>query len=210
MGDQTGVRSGPLDVRRLALGLSVLAVAGVASFAGSVFIATRYPARPMPRDTLFELLPHISWVRYLTAVALVGAFALFLVYAFTRRRERLPGFAAMFGLMYLLRGVIMVLTPLANSHGEGAFVFPMVQNGMFPSGHSAAALLCALLIAREDAPRLKQAVWALAATVWIALIVSHGHYSIDVVGGILLAYFVVAEWTNGRLFGPLRRALEAP
>jgi membrane-associated phospholipid phosphatase len=37
------------------------------------------------------------------------------------------------------------------------------------------------------------------------LVLAHGHYSIDVVGGLLLAYFVVTVWQHGRLFEPIKR-----
>ena len=194
-----------LDVKRTIVALSLLAVAGVTSLAGSIFIAARYPDRPAPRDTLFELLPYLSSARYLTAVALIAGFALFIVWALRFGRADIPKFIAIFALMYFLRSVIIVLTPLANAHGEGAYVFAMVQNGMFPSGHAAAVFLCFALISAEKSPSLRRLGFALAVTVWVALVVSHGHYSIDVVGGVLLAYFVAMEWEHGRLFNPVKR-----
>lgn len=194
-----------IDVGRLMISLSLLALAGITSLAGSLFIAARYPDRPTPRDTLFELLPYVNAARYLTAVALVAGFVLFIAWALRSSRADIPRFVAVFALMYLARSVLIVLTPLANSHGEGPFVFPVVQNGMFPSGHAAAALLFVRLTDAARAPNLKRTLLALAVVVWVALVVSHGHYSIDVVGGLLLAYFVDREWTHGSLFGPVKR-----
>jgi hypothetical protein len=45
----------------------------------------------------------------------------------------------------------------------------------------------------------------LAFAEWITLLLAHGHYSIDIAGGVLLAYFVFHEWNSGSVFGPLKR-----
>ena len=37
------------------------------------------------------------------------------------------------------------------------------------------------------------------------LILAHGHYSIDVIGGLLLSYFVATVWQRGDLFRPITR-----
>ena len=106
--------------------------------------------------------------------------------------------------MYLLRAGIMVLTPLAPAQGEGPFLFSPQQYGMFPSGHVAALTLLAMLTP-ADRPRLRTLQRVLVAVMAAALVLAHGHYSIDVVGGLLLAYFVVHTWRCGRLFEPLSR-----
>jgi membrane-associated phospholipid phosphatase len=114
---------------------------------------------------------------------------------------------AVFGLMYLIRSVLMLLTPLASSHGNGALfgLLPLVQNGMFPSGHAGAAFLCYLLVDAKRAPGIRRALLWLAFAEWITLLLAHGHYSIDIAGGVLLAYFVFHEWNSGSVFGPLKR-----
>lgn len=185
--------------------LTLLAAAGGASLASSGFIQRAFPDRPAPRDLLFEILPYIGSARYLTAVAVFTALALLLIHSLREDRRHLHEHIAVLAVMYLLRAAIMLLTPLANAHGEGAFVFPLVQYGMFPSGHSAAVLLCVRLIDPTRAPGLRRLMLTLAVTVWVALIVSRGHYSIDVVGGVLLAYFVEMEWRHGTLLGPVTR-----
>lgn len=197
--------TGRIDPGGVIRALALLAVAGGASLASSGLIQRAFPDRPAPRDLLFEILPFVSSARYLTAVAVFAALALLLIHSLREDRRHLHEHIAVLAVMYLLRAVIMLLTPLANAHGEGAFVFPLVQYGMFPSGHSAAVLLCVRLTDPARAPGLRRLMFGLAATVWIALIVSRGHYSIDVVGGMLLAYFVDMEWRHGRLFGPVTR-----
>lgn len=208
MSDKTiGLDRLPFSVRALLVSLALLLASGIASLAGNRFILSEFPDRPRPRDALFELLPYVSWARYLTAVALVAAFALFFVFAVRRMAADIPRFIAIFAIMYLFRAAIMVLTPLANAHGEGPFLFALTQYGMFPSGHTAAAVLLALFTDAAIAPGLRRVQVALAWTLAASFVLAHGHYSIDVVGGFLLAYFVEREWSNGSLFNPAKRAM---
>lgn len=199
-----------LSVRALLVSLFLLLASGLASLAGNLFILAEFPDRPRPRDALFEFLPYVSELRYVTAVALAAAFALFLYYALRHAPGEIPRFVAVFAIMYLLRAAIMILTPLASAQGDEPFVFAFQQYGMFPSGHTGAALLLARLTDADRAPRLRHVQTALAAAVALALVLAHGHYSIDVVGGLLLAYFVDQEWRHGRLLDPVKRLMGPP
>ena len=149
----------------------------------------------------------MSDARYLTAAVLIAAFAIFVVFAIRSMPAEIPRFIAIFAIMYLLRAATMVLTPLASAHGEGPFVFALTQYGMFPSGHTAAAVLLALFTEPAIAPRLRRVQTALAAILAVSFVLAHGHYSIDVVGGFLLAYFVERAWANGTIFEPVKRAM---
>lgn len=197
--------------RRLITSLGMLAVAAAASAASSEYIAHAFPARPTPDDLLFRLLPPMRIMEYGTDIALAGAFASLIAYLTTRARDEWPRAIAVFSAMYVIRAGMMVLTPLASAHGNGTrFGFlPLVQNGMYPSGHTAAALLCVLLVDRKRAPVLRVTALACACTVWIGLILSRAHYSIDIAGGLLLAYFVWREWTSGSVMGRLKRLIDA-
>jgi len=202
---QTSERSRSSTLLRVIASLVLLAIAGIASKAAGAYIVAEFPDRPMPRDALFELLPYVSSARYLTAVALVAGFAIVVAYAVRMTPDKIPAFISVFALMYLFRAAIMVLTPLASSYGTGHFVFPIVQYGMFPSGHAGAATLCTRLVDKQQAPRLRAVQTVLMLVVWVALVLAHGHYSIDVVGGALLAYFVEQEWSHGSLLDPFKR-----
>lgn len=198
-----------LSARRLLAGLAVLAGGALACEAASRFIAARFPDRPVVPDLLLEIAPFAADVRHVTAAAMVAGALLFAYYALRFAPKEIPRFAAVLGIMYLLRAAIMVLTPLAHARGGGPPAFPLFQHGMFPSGHTAAALLFAFLTDAGRAPRLRVAQFALLAIVIAALLISRGHYSIDIVGGALLAYFVDREWTNGSLFDPVKRFVGA-
>jgi len=185
--------------------LLLITAVGAATVYSNRLILTMFPDRPYPRDLLFELLPYVGWARYLTVIALVAGFSLFLYYAIHHEPGRIPAFTTIFALMYLFRAAMIVLTPLGSAQGEGAFVFDVQQYGMFPSGHMAASLILVLLTSAERAPALRRVQILLAVLQLAGLILAHGHYSIDVVGGALLAYFVVHVWTDGTLFDPLKR-----
>lgn len=177
----------------------------------SRLIAVRFPLRPRPEDLLFLSLPHVPWMQYVTDLVLLLAVGLLGVYAFSgHNTERIPSFICMFGLMELLRALIMALTPLASAAGNGRFfgLVPAVQNGMFPSGHVATVALCFLIVDRAIRPELKNVLGLLIIAESASMLLSHGHYSIDIVGGLLLSYFVFHEYEHGTAFAWLRAVVE--
>lgn len=196
---------GSSRVRAWLVAAALLAAVGVTTLCGNRLILEWFPDRPYPRDLLFELLPYVGWTRYLTAAVLVVGFSLFLYYALRHEPGRIPAFTTIFALMYLFRAFMIVLTPLGSAQGEGAFVFSVQQYGMFPSGHMAASLILVLLTSADHAPALRRVQVLLAVLQLTGLVLARGHYSIDIVGGLLLAYFIVHVWTEGRLFDPLKR-----
>lgn len=186
----------PRWTRRLLAATLLLLISGIAARVSSYLIDLWFPDRVAPHDLLFERLPYWPWTQDLTDIAVFGGIALVLAYAIRRRPVELPKMIALFGIMQLLRAFIIVLTPLGGPLGNGAYygLIRIVQNGEFPSGHVASALMCYLLVDRGRAPRLK-GVLAVGLIVEIAsLLLSHGHYSIDIVGGLLLSYFVYHEF----------------
>lgn len=187
--------------------LFLLIASGLLAWLASDAIAARFPDRPRPPDLLFEVLPQIDLLRYGADAAIAAGLLLLLVHTLRTRRDDAPGLVAAFALFYALRAAIVVLTPLAIAHGDGQYfaLLPLQQNGNFPSGHAGAALLCYLFVDPRVAPGLRRLLLALAWTEWIALVVSRSHYSVDVIGGLLLAYFVWREWTGGALLAPLAR-----
>ncbi|GAA1164056.1 hypothetical protein GCM10009584_01170 [Ornithinimicrobium humiphilum] len=181
----------------LALGLGVLALS--ATMLGNAYLATRVEEFPRPGDLLFETLPYVRPARWLTVGALVVGFGAFLVDAVRHRPRSIPAAGCVFALMYLCRAVTMVLTPLAPAQGDGPFVFSEQQYGMFPSGHVGAVTLLVLLTPTERVGQRRLQV-ATAVLMVAGLLLARGHYSIDVVGGFLLAYAVATTWRSGRLF----------
>lgn len=203
---------GPHWWRRLFVSLGALAVTLGAALVSNAVLVTWFPERPKPPDLLFEALPFVSSMQYVADIALLAGFAILLWYGIARRPDRIPEMLALFAVMETLRAFIMMLTPLDSAYLRGATfgLFPIVQYGMFPSGHAASVLLCMLLVSKQDAPRARTALGALVVIECAALILSHAHYSIDVVGGLLLSYFVWHVYDHGRILGWLKRLVAGP
>lgn len=194
------------SARALAASGGLLVAGGLACEVSSRIIGAWFSDAPVVPDLLFVFVPYVREVLWVSTGAMVLGVLLFAYYSLRYARDQLPTYLAVLGLMYLLRAVLMVLTPLAHARGEGPIqMFPLFQNGMWPSGHTAAALLFAWMTDARRAPGLRTVQVVLAVVVIVALIVSRGHYSIDIVGGVLLAYFVEREWRLGKLFGPVKR-----
>ena len=126
--------------------------------------------------------------------------------------RQIPEIIAIFGIMEIFRAVIMVLTPLAAPY-EAATHFNAVGGtirnwGEFPSGHAATMLLFYLIIDKDDAPGIKKALLVMNVVEIFFLLTSHSHYSIDIVGGLLLGYFVYYEYFRGRMFNWLKPLLK--
>lgn len=184
--------------RAWALALALAALAAGTTWLGNVVILSRFPDRPRPDDLLFELLPYVPLLRYLTLTTLVIGFALFLADVVRRNLRRLPALVSVIAVMYTLRAGLMVLTPLASSQGDQPFVFAQQQYGMFPSGH-VAVLAMLVMLTPADHVRSRRVQQVMLALMCASLVLAHGHYSVDVVGGLLLSYFVVQTWRAGRL-----------
>jgi len=197
--------------RAIVVALGVLATSGLTSFAGNILIMRRFADRPRPDDLILLLVPASRFAQYVTEAAIIGSLVLLAAYVFTRARETFAEVVAIFGVMYLIRSAVMVLTPVASAYaGQGPFgAIPLDQVGMFPSGHAAAAFFAFVLIDGERAPRMRQGALVLMLVQWAALFASHAHYSIDVIGGILLGYFVWREWFQGSVFRPVQRLMGA-
>jgi membrane-associated phospholipid phosphatase len=191
--------------RRWAIVITLGVAAAAATEAASRLIALRFPDRPAAPDLLYGMLPHAPAASYVTLAAMTAMLVLFFAYALRTGPRRIPEYLAVLAVMYLLRAPMLVLTPLAAARDGSVLTFPFFVNALFPSGHTALALLLVLLTDAGLAPRLHAAQVVLLAVVIATMLFSRGHYSIDIVGGLLLGYFVSREWKDGRLFGPLKR-----
>jgi len=225
--------------RSLSVGTLSLLAALAAARVTSSWIESEFPDRPLPRDLLFEALPHVPKAGYFADVAVVAALALLVVYAFRGNAREVPIMMTLFGVMELMRALMNVLTPLASPLNRGTYygisvqlehafrsvLAPLVgtlqsgtyfgisvsngivhvsQNGEFPSGHMASVFLCMLLVDKAKSPRIRAAMAVLVVVECVSLLISHQHYSIDIVGGLLLSYFVYYEYARGTWFNWLK------
>ena len=185
-----------LGARTTLLSIGLLVLAATACFMASELIQYLYPDRPIVPDLLFDLLPNIPFLAYLTDPIMAAALVLIIYYACNQGRRHMGFYFFTVGIMYVLRGPLMILTPMGRPTGNldsyGILkIFELKQHGMFPSGH---VMLAAIFYFMIDGKRHSGFKWAMAilgVAEIITLILSRGHYSIDIVGGVMQAFIVI-------------------
>ncbi len=87
--------------------------------------------------------------------------------------------------------------PVGNKETMGiGLLLNIYQHGMFPSGHTCLTAVIFFLIDRDRTPRLKIATGILCVIEMVCLLLSHAHYSIDLVGGLMVAFITKSTgWT---------------
>lgn len=162
--------------------------------ASIVFMETRYPDQVRPDDLILDLVPDMPIFILLSEAALFITFSLMFYGLWQGRFQQMPRLFFLLIMMYFLRALIIPLTPLAQIkspdeyYAEMHLIATYFYQGMYFSGHT--ATVC-ILAAFFKAPRLRITFTVLAAVQIISLLLSHAHYSIDIVGGLFAAYFVV-------------------
>lgn len=177
----------------LILGILALAASSYFNTLMSDLIQRRYPDRPIVPDLLFDVLPFVPWLEFATDPLVAASIVIILYVAFAVDRTRAAQYFFAVATGYVGRGIMAIMTPLGrptgnlDTYGLGALL-GIYQHGMFPSGHAYLAAVIYFLIDRAAAPRLKTAAGVLAIAEIVTTLLSHGHYSIDLVGGVMLAY----------------------
>ncbi len=162
------------------------------------FLRSEYPDPPRPPDLLLDRITEMP--AFVTVGEVLSIVMLVLVLYILRQRHFQGGAELLFlvGVMFWIRGYVILLTPLAQiqppslNYSEDHFVAQTFYHGMFYSGHTASVFIQALYFKGH---RLRPVLLLMASMMAFALIASHSHYTIDIVGGLLMAYFVTHfEW----------------
>jgi membrane-associated phospholipid phosphatase len=192
-----------LGRRKTLVSIAVLVAGSLFATAMSELIQRLYPDRPIVPDLLFTLLPDIPVLAYVTDPIMLAAIVLLFWYMFSRDRDHLPFHFFSVGILYVGRGLLSILTPLGrptgnlDSYGVGELV-NLKQHGMFPSGHVMLASAIYFLIDGKRHPGFKRTAGLLCLAEIVTLILSRGHYSIDIVGGLMLSFIVIGWLTRYR------------
>ncbi len=173
----------------------------VISVLGNIFIANQFPSKAVPDDLLFNIVEHSILLEYISDIFVYAGILLFIpVFRKYSDRQKYNLFNQI-SIFFILRAIFMIFTPLGRPTGvdfpgHGIFRELTVQLGMFPSGHIGLQALIYLLIPSIEFKTLKKFALIILILSAILMVVSLGHYSIDVFGGILLAYFVVHRFRS--------------
>jgi membrane-associated phospholipid phosphatase len=177
----------------LILGLLVLVASSLFNFVTSELIQYLYPNRPVVPDLLFDILPYVLWLQYVFDSFVAASIITMVYYAFGVDPKRSGYYFFTVGIGYLARAILMALTPLGQPVGNNetmgiGLLLNIYQHGMFPSGHTYLTAVIYFLIDRKRTPRLKTVTGILCTAEMIMLLLSHAHYSIDLVGGLMVAF----------------------
>jgi hypothetical protein len=172
------------------------------------FLRATYPDAVRPDDLLLDIMPEIEAFVVFGDVMTGSLFALTVFYfgVWQGGIQEIPRLLFLLGVMYLLRSFVINLTPLAqiqrpeDNFPESHIIAQTFYHGMFYSGHTASSFIQAFFF---KGYRHQWLLFVLASGAAFALIASHSHYTIDVVGGFFVAYFITnVDWMKivpGRL-----------
>ena len=176
---------------KIALDLAFLVVCGGLLYLATLFIYRFYPDLAVAKDLFFMNTPYVDilWLADLIVAAAVASFIIYMVRH--KKMKELPFYAVMLGVYYFLKAVFIYLTPLGNPHpspGTGLGFLP--SGGMFPSGHLGTIFLLFLFTLDSKSKYWKGYFIILCIFEATAMILSRGHYTIDLVGALFIAYTV--------------------
>jgi membrane-associated phospholipid phosphatase len=185
--------SGIIRSRTLWACVIFLLFAAALNFVSSEAIQYFYPDRTPVIDTLFRLTPQVMWTQYLTDVAVLISPIVLLVIIIKKDAKHLPYYLCIFALGYLFRAFLIILNPMGGYFGNMSEygLTSILQHGMFPSGHTLLVFLTYYLGQGFLNKKINSFFLIGCLVEVISLVLSRGHYGIDIVGGILLAYFAV-------------------
>lgn len=159
------------------------------------FLKTNYPNPVRPDDLILDIFPEnkdfIAVGDLLSAIQVGAVVFIFLIWQ--NGIKGLPRLLFLLGLMYLIRAFSFNLTPLAQiqppseNFPEQHIIAQTFYHGMYFSGHTASAFIQAMFF---KGYRYQWIIFLLATGQAISLLLSHSHYSIDVHGGLFVAYFI--------------------
>jgi membrane-associated phospholipid phosphatase len=149
---------------------------------------------PMLSDLILDNLPVIDLSLVYDIVCMIPILLVFIYMFHKKDFNRFPFILLMVGLFYMVRGVFIVLTPFGNPPqfmGSDPLFngFSKYELGVYPSGHTGNVFMLYLLV--NDSLYKKLILLCLSIVIF-ALLLSHGHYSIDIFSGVFFAYAIKA------------------
>ena len=147
---------------------------------------------PMLSDLILDNLPVLNVALYYDIFCLIPIILVLIYFVHKKDYNRIPLFLLMSGIFYIVRGIFIVLTPFGNPpmfNGSDPLFngFAKYDLGVYPSGHTGNVFLLFLLVKDRG---YKYLIFACLILVIITLFLAHGHYSIDILSGLLFAYAI--------------------
>ncbi|MFA5020264.1 MAG: hypothetical protein WC533_04150 [Candidatus Pacearchaeota archaeon] len=175
----------------LTISLILYLLAIVLAYLSSLYIKKNFVAPPIVQDLMWNILPNLKII-WVSEIFIILTVIFTFLWALKKDKDYIPYLISLWALFQIIRAGMIVLTPLGfpNHYSgliptgeESVFAF-----GAFPSGHLAYPILAYLIT--------KMRIFILfSILVILALLISRGHYSIDLIGTFLLSYplYILAE-----------------
>jgi hypothetical protein len=149
-----------------------------------------YPNLTISPDFILNHTPYLNVLWLADAIVLLSIIS-FLIFMFSEKKgKEVPFYAVMLGIYALLRGLLSYITPLANpAPNPGGLNFALMPSGaMFPSGHVGTIFLFFLFALNNKSKKWEVYFFILLILDIISLILSRGHYTIDIIGALFICY----------------------
>lgn len=187
----------------LAWSLPIAVACGMASFSAQRFATAFGSGQPPARDLLLAILPPMQLWGFVVWGPVV--LTVFLAWVLSKHPEYIPFTIKTIALLFAVRALFMVLTPLGIPHHivdpgySGVlkrFVYDHETHDFFFSGHTAYPFICALIFWQHI--RLRWAFLVSSVLFGVSVLLAHAHYSIDVFAVPFMASGVL--WWAKKLF----------
>jgi membrane-associated phospholipid phosphatase len=147
---------------------------------------------PMLSDLILDNLPFCNVSFFYDIFSIIPVIVVVIYIIHKKDYRNIPFFLVMIGLMEILRGIFIVLTPLGNPpmfNGSNSMFngFSKYELGVYPSGHVGCVFLYFLLVKDKW---YKWIIFFCLVIVTISLLLAHAHYSIDILSGFLFGYAI--------------------
>jgi len=171
------------------VGLLVLAFGLVLNALSMSILYKRKDSLPVLSDLILDNIPLVEWA-YIYNLFSILAILLFVIYIIKKEKyKELPFYLCLFGIIYILRGIFILLTPFGNpveAYNPIMDSFSKLRVGVYPSGHTGLSFLAFLL---SDG-KFKIFIGISCLMVIVLLLLAKGHYSIDIFSALIFSYAV--------------------
>ena len=170
-----------------AIALNLIIIAVLITISANYFIQDKFQQVPIVSDLLWEYLPHVP-IFWLSEILIIVGLAYMAIWGYKTNKYLLPYAAALIAIFHIIRAGVIILTPLGFPYTYEGLIqvgktTSVLFGGAFPSGHLAFPYLIFMITK-------SYIVLAITILVGAILLLSRAHYSIDLVGTLLVAYLV--------------------
>ena len=141
-------------------------------------------------DLILDNLPFYDVSLLYDLFSIISVFVVVIYIVHKKDYKSIPFFLLMCGIISIVRGIFIVLTPLGNPPlftGSNTLFngFSKYEFGVYPSGHVGNAFLLFLMVKNRW---YKFIILFCLLIIIISLFLAHAHYSIDILSGLFFAY----------------------